>query len=459
MFAAMDYDLFTVAAICCDLPPDIQRPEARLNSITTSSQEVRPGALFVPLVDKRDGHEFIPDALNSGAAAFFLRKGHPIRKKLSAVALTRAIEVKDPLLALGALAKFHRHRYSPLVIAVTGSNGKTTTKEMLAQIFGAALGNACVATEKNYNNHIGVPFTLFSIRADTRVAIVEMGMNHAGEIAYLSDMAAPHAGVISSIGNAHIEFFKSRAGIAAAKAEIMQAMRSGGSLYVPRMISELATIAHRAKTQKIQLKRINPARIIRAARTDGFDLNIAGKSVFFPYANAAWVSNLALAAAAALDAGVAPEYIAAAAEIFKPADGRMQLRQGRFSVIDDGYNANPDSAVASIQSALQIAAGKPVVCIFADFKEMGKFSRRLHEWTGKEAAKTGIAAFYGVGKEMKFAVNAFRKPAKGKKRSYWFARNDVEKLLKQVRSEAPDSIILVKGSRAMKMEEIVEALL
>lgn len=459
MLAAIDYEFFTVASVCGESPPQVHSPQITLGSITTSSQEVTQGSLFVPLTDKRDGHDFIADALDRGAAAFFLRKNHPIRKKLSKQALAVAIEVKQPLLALAKLAAFHRNRFAPLVIGVTGSNGKTTTKEMLAQIFRSALGEACVATEKNYNNHIGLPFTLFSIRADTRVAIVEMGMNHAGEISHLSGLARPHASVISSVGHAHIEFFKSRAGIAAAKAEIMNGMQAGSSLYVPQGIAELPTIARLAKRQRIRLRKVNPRRITLAADANGFSLNVAGEHVAFPYANAAWVSNLALAAAVALDAGIEAHLVAKAAENFKPATGRMQVRQGNFTVIDDGYNANPDSAVASIDSALQIAAGKPVVCIFGDFKEMGKFSRTLHEWTGKEAAKKGVAAFYGVGMDMKHAVASFRKTAGGKKRSYFFPRADLAKLVQQVQSESRDAVLLVKGSRSMKMEEIVELIL
>lgn len=441
MLAAMDYDLFTVASVCGNSSPGIHLPQTRLSSITTSSQEAGPGALFVPLTDKRDGHDFIHDALDRGASAYFLRKNHPVRKKLSRAALALAIEVEDPLLALGRLAHFHRRRFAPLVIAATGSNGKTTTKEMLRQIFGHALGDMVMATEENYNNHIGVPFTLFRIHGKTRVAIVEMGMNHAGEIDYLSRMAEPHVAVISSIGHAHIEFFKSRVGIARAKAEVMNGMHTGGRLYIPPKISERQTLERLARTRRVSVKPVS----LRYA------------DLFGP--NAAWASNFALAASVAEDAGIGKEHIAYVARNFKPAEGRMQLRQGKLTVIDDGYNANPDSAVASVDSAIQIAAARPVVCIFGDFKELGKFSRALHAWTGKAAAKKGVAAFYGVGKDMKYAVEAFRKATGGRKRSHFFQRGEVKKLVEQIQSESRESVILIKGSRSMKMEEIVELIL
>jgi len=428
LFAVVDYDLFTIAAICGKVRPALDSSALRIKSITNSSLEVKPGSVFVPLVDKRDGHDFISDALRRGAAAFFCQEGHAVLKKLSREEKSRCIIVKDTLLALGALAHFHRRRFSPWVIAVTGSNGKTTTKEMLAQIFRHAHKNQVLATEKNYNNHIGVPFTLFGIKKTTRVAIIEMGMNHAGEIAYLSQMAEPHAAIISSIGHAHIEFFKSRAGIATAKAEITAGMLEGASLYIPKKIAEQKILERAAKLKQLRLKQIDPHR--------------AG----------AWHSNFALAAAVARDAGIAQESITYVERNFKAPDGRMQIKRGYFTLIDDGYNANPDSALSSIDAAGEIAKGAPVICVFGDFKELGKFERKLHVWTGREATKRGVSAFYGVGDAMKAAVAAFRG------RKYHFSRDAVAEIVKQLKQEHRGSVLLIKGSRSMKMEEIVAAL-
>lgn len=465
MFAKIDYDYFTVSAVTSIGQPPVNAPAVKITSVTNSSLEVQPGSLFVPLADKRDGHDFIADAFRRGAVASFVRAGHPVIKTLPAVDRIRLITVDDPLIALGKLAAFHRRRFAPLVIAVTGSNGKTTTKEMLAQIFRAHLGRACIATEKNYNNHIGLPFTLFAIGTETRSAILEMGMNHAGEISYLSQLALPHLAVISSIGHAHIEFFRSRAGIAAAKSEIIDGMLPGGALYVPKMIAELPTVAAATKRRKILLHKINPAEKnstalkIVSQSASGFQLAIGQERIFFPFANKAWVSNLALSAAIAVHADIPVEKIANAIRRFKPAAGRMQIKKGHFRVIDDGYNANPDSAVASIDAALQMADGRPVVCVFGDFKELGKFSASLHAWTGAEAAKARISAFYGVGSDMRHAVTAFRKAAGKKAQAYLFQRDQVTDLVQKLKAERKDSFILVKGSRSMKMEEIVDALL
>ncbi|MFZ5630014.1 MAG: UDP-N-acetylmuramoyl-tripeptide--D-alanyl-D-alanine ligase [Spirochaetota bacterium] len=462
MFARLDYDFFTVAAVCSNAVSAIHSPKFPLRSITTSSLEVEPGSLFVPLTDRRDGHEFIADALDRGAAAFFVRKGHEVLKKLDEKQRSLGIVVDDPLLALGRLAAFHRNRFAPLVIAVTGSNGKTTTKEMLGQIFRTAFGRGAIYTEKNYNNHIGVPFTLFRIGRETRVAVIEMGMNHAGEIEYLSRMARPQVSVISSIGHAHIEFLGSRRNIALAKAEITDGQQKGGVLYVPAQVAELATLSSRSRSNGIRLKKIQAGKSgvlgISDSGPKGYELLIGRTPVVFRHANSAWLSNLALATAVAHDAGLPEQVIAKAVRSFRAPDGRMQVSKGYFHIIDDGYNANPDSAIASIAAARQYADGRPVVCVFGDFKELGKFSRSLHEWTGKEAAKARITAFYGIGRDMHLAAKAYHKAAGKKGRSYAFERSNVPAIVAQLLQEAKGSVILVKGSRSMQMEAIVQSL-
>lgn len=463
MLAPFDYDLFTVCAVLGAHPHPHLLPKLRFTSITTSSLEARPGSLFVPLKDKRDGHDFIADALRRGAVAFLARKDHPILHKLHSADKERAIIVADPITALGALAAFHRKRFTPLVIGITGSNGKTTTKEILLQIFRRALGQAALGTEKNYNNHIGVPFTLLEIRRTTRVAIIEMGMNHAGEISYLSRLALPHHALISSIGHAHIEFLGSRQNIARAKSEILDGMPQTGSgfLYVPDDVAEASILSQKARAAKVVLRRVaaekNPVFKVIAADARGYALRFGKQEVHFAHANAAWLSNLALAAVAAHDAGLAPEDIGAAVRKFRPPTGRMQTHRGYFTIIDDGYNANPDSAIASIKAALQLAEGKPVVCVFGDFKELGKFSKSLHSWTGSEAARLGVHAFYGVGSDMRYAVTAYRKNAP-QRRSFHFSREQITPLIAELRHEKRGTVILVKGSRSMQMEEIVAAL-
>jgi UDP-N-acetylmuramoyl-tripeptide--D-alanyl-D-alanine ligase len=461
VIAHVDYDIHTIAAICGAQRLALDQPTVKISSITTSSQEATAGSLFVPLVDKRDGHMFIQDALHRGAVAFLMKHRHVIEQKLTPEQRRKAIVVADPLIALGQIAAFHRRRFVPLVIAVTGSNGKTTTKEMLTAIFRGAVGNACVATEKNYNNHIGVPFTLLRIDKSTRVAIIEMGMNHAGEIAYLSNMAKPDHAVISSIGHAHIEFLGSRKNIARAKAEVVLGMPATGNLYIPRDIAEVRTIISAATRHKNKIIQVDvhrgAAMRLHQALSNGFELRIGKESLFFPHVGESWVSNLALAVRVAADAGIKSATIAAGIKKFRPAVGRMQVHKGHYTVIDDGYNANPDSAVASIQAAMQVAAARRVVCIFGDFKELGKFSRELHERTGETAALLGVSLFLGIGVEMKHAVRGFLKKAKASQSAFSVPRS-FEAIAGYLQNEPRGTVILVKGSRAMKMEEIAAQL-
>ncbi len=251
--------------------------------------------------------------------------------------------------------------------------------------------------------------------------------------------------------------------IAAAKAEILVGMPKGKLLYLPKSVAEYKTLAeaarkHGAKIKKVGAPKDSALKILNAS-PQGFELALEKERVHFPFANAAWVSNLALSAQVAIDSGISREHIVRAIAGFKPAAGRMQLRRGRFTVIDDGYNANPDSAIASIDSALQIAAGRPVICIFGEFKELGRFSKTLHEWTGAEAAKKGVAAFFGIGEDMRHAVRAFSKASTKKKHAEWFTRSDTASLIEAIHRYPKTAVLLVKGSRSMKMEEVVDLLL
>lgn len=390
-----------------------------------------------------------------------MKKGHPISRKLGPSILRRAIVVSDPLLALGRLSAFHRNRYAPLIVAVTGSNGKTTTKEMLAAIFYAALGKHALATEKNYNNHIGLPFTLFRISERTRAVVLEMGMNHAGEIGYLSRLARPHLALITSIGHAHIGYLGSRQKIAMAKAEIVEGMETSGKLILPAEISERKTLEAAARKHRIPIETAHikggKGLSILGKSTTGFDLKYAGHRFSFPYPGESWVSNLAMVAEAANQAGLQTSQIINGISKFKPAGGRMQFSKGYFTVIDDGYNANSDSAIASMQAAKQVAGNRAVYCIFGEFRELGILSKKLHFDTGAAAARLGINGFIGIAGNMKHAVQAFNMKTKSSTKGIFLKREPSQIL--EALTEAPrNSVILVKGSRAMKMEEIAQIL-
>lgn len=227
------YDPETIRRVLGSTSETWYHKEPLITTITTSSTEAEENSLFVPLLGNRDGHEFIRDAISKGATYFLVEENHPIYKNLNLEEKSKAIPVKNTLTALGKLASFHRSRFDPIVIAVTGSSGKTTTKELLGNCLKNLEESALVVTEKNYNNEIGLPFTLFKISDQTRVVVCELGMNHKGEISRLSQIAKPDYAIITTIGTAHIEFLESQKNIAKAKGEIVEGLKKGGKLFYP----------------------------------------------------------------------------------------------------------------------------------------------------------------------------------------------------------------------------------
>lgn len=219
------YDPETIRRVLGSTSGTWYHNEPLITTITTSSTEAEKNSLFVPLLGNRDGHEFIRDAISKGATYFLVEEHHPIYKDLNIEEKSRAIPVKNTLTALGKLAAFHRSRFNPIVIAITGSSGKTTTKEFLGNCLKNLEESALVVTEKNYNNEIGLPFTLFKISNQTRVVVCELGMNHKGEISRLGQIAKPDYAIITTIGTAHIEFLGSQKNIAKAKGEITEGLK------------------------------------------------------------------------------------------------------------------------------------------------------------------------------------------------------------------------------------------
>ncbi|MCB1179812.1 MAG: UDP-N-acetylmuramoyl-tripeptide--D-alanyl-D-alanine ligase, partial [Leptospiraceae bacterium] len=230
----------------------LEEDNSRLKYISTSSSMVEPGSLFVPLKGNRDGHEFIQDALGKGAISFLCEFNHPVLNSLPIEQQKKAILVDDTLLALGTLAEYHRKRFNPFVIGITGSSGKTTTKEFYKSCLNY-FAEDLVFTEKNYNNEIGVPFTLFKISDNTRIVICEMGMNHRYEISRLTKMVKPNISVITNVGPAHIENLGSIKEIARAKAEILESMSKGSNLYIPENIEQIRIIRKKAKKYKVNV--------------------------------------------------------------------------------------------------------------------------------------------------------------------------------------------------------------
>ena len=434
------------------------------SSITTSSLEAQSGSIFVPLIDKRDGHDFIVDAMTRGAAGFLCQQDHPQLKRLSPEMLKQAIFVPDTLRALGRVAEAHRLQFQLPVIAVTGSNGKTTTKDLIATIFQSAYKKKLHATEKNFNNEIGLPFSIFGLNKQHKIAVFEMGMNHAGEIARLSKMARPETGVITSVGHAHIEFFKSTAAIARAKGEILKGMKKGGALFVPKSILHLSILKTLAQKSGVKLQTVSLENAgLKIAKQDeqGYELLLGKEKFRFNFFGSKVLENLSLAVAVAKKYALTNQQIVSGIKKYKPAAGRFSVRRGYFTVIDDGYNANPDSTMASFDALKHIAGDKPLAIVLGDFKELGTFSKRLHEKVADAIAQefSSNTAIFSYGDQAQLITERLRKQF-----NFPSAQNFVatdagrQDLIGRLSKLKRGSVILIKGSRSMQMEKIAESL-
>ncbi|MDF3820084.1 UDP-N-acetylmuramoyl-tripeptide--D-alanyl-D-alanine ligase [Leptospira sp. 96542] len=454
MIAPFEYSLSTILTVLTKKKPVLLTKNPKFRWISTASSECKPNTLFVPLRGARDGHEFIKDALGKGASGFLCETNHPILEKLTKEETTKAIFVKDGLLALGKLANHHRNRFDPYVLAITGSSGKTTTKDLLGGLFSYLPRRDLVITEKNYNNEIGLPFTLFRIQEYTQVVVCELGMNHRGEIERLSKIAEPTHSLITNIGSAHIENLKKRETIALEKSDILLGMRKDGVLFVPDDLEFLSIVKQRAKklktrlliwghTKKTKLK-------IESTKRDGFVLGWNKNLIHWKLPGIKLLSNLRGVLEVAEYLALPSEQIIKTIQNFKSPNKRLDIKKGYFTIIDDSYNANPESMKSSIDASVQFAGVKNVVWILGTMKELGSQSKFYHKDLGLYIKNYGRGEVLVLGEPMKELTKVLRNS------KYFETHTD---LIEYTKTNIPKgSVILVKGSRSMKMETIVEAL-
>lgn len=432
--------------------------------ISTSSEECEPNTLFVPLKGNRDGHEFIPKALEKGASHFLCEYNHPILRTLGNKAQSKAIFVNNTLEALGKLASFHRKRFSPFVIGITGSSGKTTTKDFFHYGIKYLGEENIVVTEKNYNNEIGVPFTLFKISANTKIVVCEMGMNHLYEISKLTKMALPHVAIITNIGQAHIENLGSVENIAHAKSEIIEGLGANGYLFVPENVRKKEIIEKKAMSHNVNLLTysLNSSYLkILKENTDGFELEIYGKQVAWRLPGKQLLWNLAGVLYVLSFLGLEQEKVLEGISNFQATNKRnVWIHTAHYHILDDTYNANPDSIIASLDTLKQASPNQKRYAILGDMKELGEFSEKYHREVGKYAAQIldGLIAF---GEDAQFYAEEFAKYSPNKFNLYLpDLEESIQKIVKYVSENLKEEFfILVKGSRSMRMERIVEKLI
>ena len=423
--------------------------DVEVNSVGTDSRAIQPQQLFVALKGENfDGHDYAAQSLQQGAAAALV----------SANVASPAVLVKDTRLALGDLAAHWRHKFSIPVVAITGSNGKTTVKEMLAAILRATTGadEKVLATQGNLNNDIGLPLTMLNLNQQHEFAVLEMGMNHRGEIRYLTHLAKPDVALVNNAGSAHIGELGSYEAIAEAKGEIFEGLSKKGIAIINAddVFAELwkkissknkqMTFGLNGKSDvsaRYQLNAMNSnIKLITPVGNVDFDLPVPGEHN---------VRNALAAATAAIALNVPLNKIAQGLSNFAGVKGRLQPKSGFAGarVIDDTYNANP----LSMKAAIDVLAGNQGQRIFVmgDMAELGDDAAKMHAEIGTYAKAAKVEAFYALGKLTSQAVIAF-----GASGTHF---ESVEALVDALKKQMnPNVTVLVKGSRSARMERVVD---
>ena len=419
--------------------------DVSFTGITTDSRQVNPGMLFAALSGEHfDGHEYIQQAKELGAVAVLV-----CRKVETDLPV---LQVTDVLAALGILAGYWRKQCPAKVVGITGSNGKTTVKEMVASILRQQ--GAVLATEGNFNNELGLPLTLFRLDTSHDYAVVEMGASYPGDIAYLAGITRPDVGVITNIGPAHLQGFITMEGVARAKGELFAALpRDGVAVFnanepwveLWQGINNAGTIYYFGGEGENHIQaRGNTEEVVVSTPLGEFSLQL-------PLPGEHNLTNALAATAVCLALDIPLADIKSGLEAVKPVRGRLSLVHANagWTVIDDTYNANP----ASLYAALQVLArqsGEPWL-VLGDMKELGSDSRKMHAELGDAARSLGVKRLFALGDASTATVDAFGPSA------VHFSNKD--RLIEALRSQLkPGVACLVKGSRSMGMEHVVSAI-
>jgi UDP-N-acetylmuramoyl-tripeptide--D-alanyl-D-alanine ligase len=425
---------------CVPVQDDIE-----FHGITTDSRQLEPGMLFAALAgESHDGHNHIEQAAKCGAVAVLVSQA--VETDLP------VIQVKDVQLALGTLAGYWRTQCKARVVGITGSNGKTTVKEMIASIL--RQNSSVLATKGNFNNELGLPLTLFQLDKSNDYAVLEMGASNPGDIAYLADIAQPDVGLITNIGPAHLQGFINIEGVARAKGELFSALPPDGTAIINASEPwiDLWQSSNTAGTTSffsgeglnhIQAH-LDDEQVMVSTPVGEFALQL-------PLPGEHNLTNALAATTVCLALDVPLKDIKTGLESVQPVPGRLSLKHAKsgWTVIDDTYNANP----ASLYAALQVLAsqnGEPWL-VLGDMKELGSNSRKMHAELGDAARSLGVKRLFALGEASMATVDAF-----GDMAIHFGSR---EELIKALRSQLkPGVACLVKGSRSMGMEHVVSAI-
>src|SRR5947208_5244071 len=427
-----------------------------IDKVSTDSRTIKRGELFVALRGENfDGHNFVEAVATAGATGAIVDSSW----KGNAGDDFALIRAKDTLLAYQQLAANYRKSLKLSVVAITGSNGKTSTKDFAAAVLARRF--RVTKTQGNFNNHVGLPQTILEATAQDEVAVWEIGMNHPGEVAALARIAAPDVGIITNIGVAHIEFMGSRERIAEEKSALAEAIGTDGTVILNADDPFTTGIAARTR-----------AKVILAGTTAGMirasEVNQTGSGTDFTILEDAhrcrgqlsvpglhMVQNALLAVAAGRVFGLPLEECAIGLTTAPLIKARLQIKEiNGVQFLDDSYNANPDSMKAALRTLVELHADGKKIAVLGEMRELGKESERSHEEVGEAAAAFGVDHLIGIG-DMGAIISRAAKKAGLEKSSVVGSTTEAAKLLLEM--AAPGDLILIKGSRLARMEDVIEA--
>ena len=452
----MKLDLYEIAEVLSAKNDVIQFENVALRNAEFDSRLIESGGLFVPLKGARDGHDFIATAFAQGAAATLSERP---------VAEGAYILVDDVLTAFQRLAQYYLEKMQVDVLAVTGSNGKTTTKDMLAQLL--ATTYKTYKTQGNYNNEIGLPYTVLHMPENTEKLVLEMGQDHLGDIHLLSELAKPKTGIVTLVGEAHLEFFGSRAEIAQGKMQIADGLRKDGLLIVPadKIVNEFLPA-------DCKLVRFGPDADIflkcLEERKDSlsFECNFLEQRIDLPVTGKYNATNAMIAAYAALQEGVSEVAIAQAFSKLELTRNRTEWKKAGngADILSDVYNANPTAMRLILETFSTIPAnpGGRKLAVLADMKELGADSKSMHGSMITSLNPEIVTDLFLYGQDME-ALYDYAKEIYPPGKVHYFIKNDekdqFEQLTKAVREKlTPTDQILLKGSNSMNLAKLVEDL-
>jgi len=434
------------------------RPPEMFTGVSTDSRTIRAGDLFFAIKGPNfDGQDFVEEAFGRGAVgAVVSRRSSRLSRKGGRTFLV----VRDTAEALGSLARYYRSTLPVTVVAVTGSNGKTTTKEMIAHILSPQ--RPTLKAKKSFNNLIGVPLTILEIEPSHEVAVLELGTSSAGEIAYLASLSRPDVGIVTNISETHLEGLKSILGVALAKAELVEALPQGGLAVLNADDPMSETIRARSSARVITFGLSTSADVFASdVRQDSEGISFLWNGtvrVWLPLIGRYNVYNALAAIAAACRMGLRRDFIAARLSSFKAPPMRMQRRKiAGILIINDAYNANPRSMEAALYELSRLSARGRKIFVCGDMKELGNSSEALHRQLGARIAVAGVDFLVTVGSETLQTADAAVAAglASANLRSFDSASSAAEFLKGFIRK---GDALLIKGSRALGLEAIQEEL-